>query len=98
MALTFSTLLAPGSVEVDSAYARGPEVKSPSSNQCEDLHLLRHVSWSKVVLALAWLLFELSWQNIGAEEIGEITEEILGSISIQSRILEMFYSLFIFRA
>ena len=42
-ALTFSTLLAPGSVEVDSAYAREPEVKSPSSNQCKNLHLLHYV-------------------------------------------------------
>lgn len=43
MALT-STLLVPGSVELDSVCAWGLEVKPPSSNQREDLHLLHHVS------------------------------------------------------
>lgn len=59
MVLTFSTLLAPGLVEVDSAYTRGPEVKSPRNDQCEHLHLLHHVSWGRPVLALAWLFIEL---------------------------------------
>ena len=98
MALALSTLLAPGSVEVDSAYTREPKVKSSSSNQCEDLHLLHHVSGSKPVVALAWLVFELVLANIGAEDIEEIAKEILGCISIQSKILEIFYNLLVFRA
>lgn len=44
MVLPFSTLLAPGSVEVT------PEVKSPSSNQCKDLHLLEQTSTCLVAL------------------------------------------------
>lgn len=97
MALTFSPLLVPGWWRLTQLKPGDPRSSLPlttsvrtciSSAMSHGAHLCLHLPGC----SLSW-----PWQNIGAEEIGEIVEGILVSISIHSRTLEMFYSLLIFR-